>query len=99
MNAGISFKTAVCNEYERLLTACQNALESWRSRREEIARSHFRGKPASDELLRLQANYAKAYSQLEKHEENCETCRFVSKIGGRDFATIANNVLDRKRFA
>ena len=99
MNADVSFKTAVCTEYERLLTACQNALESWRSRREEIAGSRLRGKQAGDELLRLQAYYAKAHAQLEKHEENCETCRFVSKIGGRDYTAIANSVLDRKRFA
>jgi len=99
MNSEISFKTAVCTEYERLLTACQYALESWRSRREEIARSRLHGKQAGNELLRLQANYAKAYAQLEQHKENCETCSFVSKIGRRDFAAVANSVLDRKRFA
>ena len=99
MSAKLSVKTAVCAEYERLLAACRNALENWRNRREEIATLHLQGKQVGDELLRLQADYAKAHSLLEKHEENCQTCRFVSKIGGRDYTAITNAVLDKKRFA
>jgi hypothetical protein len=99
MNAELSFKTAVCTEYEELLTACQNALERWRNRRDEFARLHVQGKRAGDELLHLQSDYARAHVRLEAHEQNCQTCRFVSKIGGRDYAAITKAVLDKQRFA
>ena len=99
MNSELSFKTAVCTEYERLLTACQSALETWRNRRDEFARLQVQGKRAGDELLRLQADYARAHVRLEAHEQNCETCRFVSKIAGRDFTAITDAVLDKRRYA
>jgi len=45
-----------------------------------------------------QADYAKAYSRLEKHGDNCELCRFVMKIGGRSYASLSNTntVLDKE---
>jgi predicted Zn-ribbon and HTH transcriptional regulator len=88
MNAEFSFKTAVCTEYESLLIACQTALETWREGREEIAKLRSSTKEASDELLRLQANYAKAYSRLEKHPDKCELCGFVTEIGRRHAESI-----------
>jgi hypothetical protein len=97
MKSDRSLKTAVCFEDERLLIACQEALEKWRSRRENIATSRPSNKALANDLLRLQADYAKAYARLEKHEDNCEICCFVSKIGGRDYASIAMPVLARKR--
>jgi hypothetical protein len=96
MNHELSFKTAICTDYERLLIACHNALELWRNRREEISASRSVTKEAANELLRLQADYAKAYSRVEKHADNCDLCCFVSKIGGRNNATISIPVLDRK---
>ncbi len=99
MNTELSSKAAVCTEQEKLLIVCQKALELWRNRREEISASGLTGKQSADELLRLQADYAKAYSRLEKHEDNCELCRFVLKIGGRDYAGISNAALDKKRIA
>jgi hypothetical protein len=99
MHTERSFRTAVCAEHERLRTVCQDALERWRRRREEISAAGLSGKQIADELLRLQADYAKAYSRLEKHEDDCELCRFVSKIGGRDYGGISNAVLDKKRLA
>jgi len=92
-------KTAVCDEYERLHMTCQKALETWRNRREEISASGLSGKEIASELLRLQADYAKAHSRLEKHENNCELCHFISKIGGRNISAISNPALDKKRFA
>jgi len=94
-----SFKTAVCSDYENLLFACQRALESWRTRREEVATLGFANRKASEELLRLQADYARAYSRLESHEDKCELCRFVSKIGGRNYAAISAAALERKSVA
>jgi hypothetical protein len=94
-----SFKTAVCSDYENLLFACQRALESWRKRREEVATLGFADRKASEELLRLQADYARAYSRLESHEDKCELCRFVSKIGGRNYAAISAAALGGKSVA
>lgn len=97
MNQKLSFKTAICNEYERLLITCQKAMELWHNRREEIAASRCIPKEAADELLRLQAAYAKAYSRVEQHNDLCALCRFVSKIGGRNHAAISNPALDKRR--
>jgi len=89
MNAEFSFKTAVCTEYESLLIACQKALVTWRKRREEINRPRSSTRQATDELLRLQADYAKAYSRLEKHQDKCELYRFVSEIGNCNSESIS----------
>jgi hypothetical protein len=94
-----SFKPAVCNEYERLLFICEYALETWKSRRDEISNSGMQGKEVADELLRLQADYAKAYSRLERHRDNCEICRVISKIAGRNYSHVSNIALDRKHVA
>jgi len=59
----------------------------------------LRSKEAGDELMRLQADYAKAYSRLEKHKNDCELCHFVSKIGGRSDASLSTAVMDKKRSA
>jgi hypothetical protein len=95
MNLQLSFKTAICAEYERLLHECQRSLENWRRRREEVGEAHLRGKEIGDELQRLQANYAKAYSKLNKHDKRCELCRFVSKISGREPVTTLSHPLDK----
>jgi hypothetical protein len=79
----LSFKTAVCTKYEELLHECQRALEVWRRRREQVAETHLSGKEIGDELQKLQAHYAKAYSSLRRHDKQCELCQFVSRIGGR----------------
>jgi hypothetical protein len=91
-----SFKTAICTDYESLLFAGQKALESWRVRREEVASLGFASKQTTDELGRLQADYARAYSRLESHEDRCELCRFVSKLSGRNYAAISTAFLERK---
>jgi hypothetical protein len=88
-----SFKTAICTEYEKLLFACQKTLESWRNRREEVDPHGFLDKEIGDELVRLQANYARAYSRLATHDKHCELCRFVSKIGNRNYSTVSSAAL------
>jgi hypothetical protein len=44
-------------------------------------------------------DYAKAYSHLEKHIVNCELCHFVSKISGRNNASLSTAVVDKKHSA
>ena len=92
MHPKLTFQTAVCTDYERLLYECKIALDTWDERREEVVESGLVGKEAGDELLRLQANYAKAYSLLRNHVRNCELCEFVSKFGGRDAERELNAV-------
>lgn len=99
MESGHLYKTAFCSTYERLLCACAQSLDVWRDLREEIASSGLQNQEAGDELIRLQANYAKAYSRLEKHRGSCELCRFVSKISGRTEASLSVAVLDKKHSA
>jgi hypothetical protein len=99
MNSELSYKTGICGDYEKLLWACVKSLESWKNRRESIACSHLSGKEVGDELMRLQAEYAKAYSRLEKHRNNCQVCRFVLKIAGRNDSSISTAVMDRKNSA
>jgi hypothetical protein len=99
MNPVHSFRTAICTDYEKLLFACHKALGSWQAAREEVATNGFSGKKKSDELLRLQADYARAYARLESHEDKCELCRFVSKIGGRNYAAISTAALAKKTVA
>ncbi len=96
MSQEVSFKTAVCSDYEQLLYDCQNALEMWRRRRDEAARANLTGKQIGDELQKLQANYAKAYSALNRHDKQCELCQFVSRIGGRPFSTLPSEVADKQ---
>jgi len=96
MEGGLFYKTAFCSNYERLLCACVLSLNAWRNLREEITNSRLTSKEAGDELIRLQADYAKAYSRLEKHKNKCELCHFVSKISGRNDATISIAVMEKK---
>ncbi len=84
MNKLPSVETAVCTEQQRLSAECQKALEIWKERRAEFCRSHLSGKEAGDELLRLQAKYARAYTVLRNHARNCSLCKLVSRIEGRD---------------
>jgi len=81
MSAGHSFKTEVCTEYKSLLHSCQKALEKCRELREQIAELGSARKEEADGLLRLQADYAKAYSRSKRHKDDCALCRYVSEIG------------------
>ena len=96
MEGELFYKMAFCSNYERLLCVCVQSLNAWRNLREEISNSSLTSKEAGDELIRLQADYAKAYSRLEKHKDNCELCYFVSKISGRNYASLSTAVMDKK---
>lgn len=84
MSKELSVKTGVCTEYERLLKECQNASKIWNEQRAEIYWLRLRGKKVEDELRRLQAKYARAYSMLQKHTHDCALCQLVSMIEGLD---------------
>jgi hypothetical protein len=99
MHSENSFRTAICTDYEELLFACQKALEICNRRRDEVASLGFADKRVSDELLRLQVAFARAYSQLEAHDHRCPLCRFVSKIGSRNFSAATAAPMEKKPFA
>jgi mannose/cellobiose epimerase-like protein (N-acyl-D-glucosamine 2-epimerase family) len=86
MNAELSVKTAVCTLYEKLLEDCQSACQIWNKQRAEIRECGWHGKKMDDELRRLQARYARAYSVLRNHVHDCETCQWVSKLEERSSA-------------
>ena len=92
VNTDISIATSVCFEYEQLLSACERAMQDWRNGSTEITKSEeLDRKAVFDELLRLQAEYARAYSRLAKHKDNCHICSFVTKMGRRVSSDEAMN--------
>jgi hypothetical protein len=84
MSNQLSIKTTVCSEYQQLLEECRSALEIWNKQRDEIYQSHLSGRNVDNELRRLQAKYARAYTVLQNHAHNCLRCQLVSRIEGRD---------------
>ena len=76
----LSITTVVCSDYQKLLEASKHAREIWDERRGEICSLRLVSKESGDELLRLQANYARAYTLLRKHAQDCRRCQRVSRI-------------------
>jgi hypothetical protein len=83
MKSVISVETAISSEHQRLLAECERALEIWNEHRALFCKCFPITKQAGDELLRLQANYARAYTVLTRHEHDCSFCQFVSRAGER----------------
>jgi len=84
MSTQLCVNTSICSEYQRLLEESQSALEIWKEHRAEFCQFRFVGREAGDELLRLQAKYARAYTVLQNNERNCSLCQLGSRIEGRD---------------
>ena len=72
--------TILCSEYQRLLEESESARRLWDERRAEICRSRLIGKETGDEVLWLQAKYARAYTVLRNHVHTCFRCQLVSRI-------------------
>ncbi len=73
----LTFESAICSDYEKLLKESQLALVTWRERSEEVLRFGLQGKSIGDELQKLQADYATAYHRLEQHGKTCILCQFT----------------------
>ncbi len=84
MNKPLCINTTICSEYQKLLEECQSALEIWDDHRAEVSNSRLVGREAGDELLRLQAKFARAYAVLQRHPQDCPLCQMVSTMEGRD---------------
>ena len=98
MNKQFSVETAVCTEHQRLLEECQRALEIWNEHRAEFCQFRFIEREAGDELLRLQAKYARAYTVLQNHEHNCSVCQLVSRVEGRDPENSSDALSDNELY-
>jgi hypothetical protein len=83
----LTFETSFCERYEELLAQSQEAMEAWSKRQEEVLRLGLHGKEVGSELIRLQANFAKAYAQLQRHVRACPLCELVSNLA-KDDATV-----------
>ncbi len=86
MSKQLSVNTTVCSEYQRLLEESQSAMEIWNEHRAEFCQFRSIGREAGDELLRLQAKYARAYTVLQNHLE--------SRIEGRDSENSSDTLSD-----
>lgn len=98
MSKQLPINTTVCGNYQRLLEESQRALEIWNEHRAEICQSRLIGKEAADELLRLQAKYARTYTALLSHTQNCLVCQLVSRIGGRDSENSSDALSDYEMY-
>ena len=94
MSTQLSGMKTVCSEYQRLLEESQRALEIWNEVRAEVCQSRLNGKEAGDELLRLQAKYARAYAKEQRHVHNCYVCQLVSRAKGRESENSSDALAD-----
>jgi hypothetical protein len=85
MSRQLSVETAICTEHQRLTEECQRALETWDEHRAEFCQTRPIPKEAGDELLRLQAKYARAQSVLQRHTHNCLLCQMVAGAEQQDY--------------
>jgi hypothetical protein len=91
-------KTGICEKYQTLLEECERALAIWNERRTKITESRLVGKDAGDELLRLQAKYARAYTLLQNHSHSCTFCQLVKRLEGRGSENSSDAVFDGARY-
>jgi hypothetical protein len=89
MSTALASRIAVCPEYQRLLHSCQKALAAWQQR-QTLAHRDPNTSGSTGELKRLQREYAGSYALLESHERYCQTCQYISKVGGLDFDSMSN---------
>ena len=75
------FKTAFCPDYEELLVKSHECLEKWEALRQEARHLGSRGKELDGDLIRLQSEFARSYSALQKHLRECTLCAFVANVG------------------
>ena len=69
-----------CSEYQKLLENSAATRFAWRKLQAEMCWTRLVPKEIADELLRLQAKYARAYTLLQKHVHACGQCEPLSRI-------------------
>ena len=91
-------KTGICEKYQTLLEESEKALAIWNERRAKITESRLVGKNAGDELLRLQAKYARAYTMLQNHSHSCTFCQLVKQLEGRESENSSDTIFHDARY-
>jgi hypothetical protein len=94
MSKQLSVNTSICSEYQRLLEESQSALEIWNEPRAELCQFRSLRREAGDELLRLQAKYARSYTVVQNHGHNGSLCQLVSRIEGGDSENSSDTLSD-----
>ena len=90
MSATVYEMAATCETHQGLLDECNAARNEWNRRRNEISRLGLRGKKIDNELMRLQAKFAKSYAMVRNHLRGCECCQ--SARGTHDVARYQDTV-------
>ena len=80
MSATVFEMAATCETHQGLLDECNAARNEWNSRRAEISKLGLRGKKIDNELMRLQAKFAKSYAMVRSHLRDCECCQSARGI-------------------
>jgi hypothetical protein len=75
MSATVFEMTATCETHQGLHDECSRARDEWNSRRAEISKLGLKGKKIDNELMRLQAKFAKSYAMVRNHLRGCECCQ------------------------
>jgi hypothetical protein len=75
MSATVFETAAVCETHQGLHDECNRARDEWNRRRAEISKVGLKGKKIDNELMRLQAKFAKSYAMVRNHLRGCECCQ------------------------
>ena len=87
-------KSGICENYQTLLEECGKALMTWDEYRAKVTQSGPAGREEGQEIFRLQAKYARAYTALQNHLQNCALCRLIARFDGSqssDATTVYGN--------
>jgi hypothetical protein len=79
MGAMAAVETRTCETYDGLIEDCEIARKAWNERRTEISNLGLRGKRIDDELLCLQAKFAKSYALVRNHLHGCRCCESAGR--------------------
>jgi hypothetical protein len=90
-------KTGICEKYQTQLEECERALAVWNKHRAGVVQSRLAGKESGDELLRLQAKYARAYTLLQNHAHLCSFCQLVKRLEERVSGNSSHAIFDDAR--
>jgi hypothetical protein len=90
MSTVIAPRIGNCPEYLRLLDCCQRTLAAWQQYRTRAERDPLLGVRLRAHVSTLKQDYARANALLEDHERYCQTCQYISKVGGLDFESLTS---------
>jgi hypothetical protein len=91
MNEKPATEIRFCDEYERLLEQCLQALTQWTQLRGFDDRPGFTGLRAESETQRAEGSYVATFSALRLHSRGCILCeeRLRVHANGRLFAAAS----------